>query len=210
MRAAVGRRAGPPDPAAAALARAGARVHPRRRVRRGDAEVDPAAQGRALGVEAPDRGFARQARARDRLTPGQPAGTPRRRAGSGRSSPLPAWTRPKPRPGRSESSLPRPFPGLALLELERRGVDAVPEARRPRPVGEHVPEMAAAARAHHLGAHHPVARRPSPRRSRPRSRAPRTRASRSRSRTSRRTRRARLRSRRSGSCPARRHGRTRP
>ena len=48
MRAVVGRRADPPDPAAAALARAGARVHPRRRGGRGDAEVDPAAQGRAL------------------------------------------------------------------------------------------------------------------------------------------------------------------
>ena len=48
----LGRRADPPDPAAAALARAGAGVHPRRRVRRGDAEVDPAAQGRAERVEA--------------------------------------------------------------------------------------------------------------------------------------------------------------
>ena len=45
----------PPDPAAAAVARAGARVHPQRRVHRGDAEVAPDAQGRALGVEAPDR-----------------------------------------------------------------------------------------------------------------------------------------------------------
>ena len=40
-------RAGAADPAAAALARAGARVHPRGRVRRGDAHLDPAAQGRA-------------------------------------------------------------------------------------------------------------------------------------------------------------------
>ena len=52
MRAVELRRARAPDPAAADLARAGARVHPRRRVRRGDAEVDPPAQGRALGLEA--------------------------------------------------------------------------------------------------------------------------------------------------------------
>ena len=47
------RGARPPDPAAAAVPRAGARVHPRRRVRRGDAGVDPAAEGRALRLEAP-------------------------------------------------------------------------------------------------------------------------------------------------------------
>ena len=39
------------DPAAAALARAGARVHPGGRVRRGDAGLDPAAQGRAVRLE---------------------------------------------------------------------------------------------------------------------------------------------------------------
>ena len=47
MRAVDRRRARAADPAATALARAGARVHPRRRVRRGDAEERPAAQGRA-------------------------------------------------------------------------------------------------------------------------------------------------------------------
>ena len=36
------------DPAAAALARAGARADPRGRVRRGDARIDPAPQGRAV------------------------------------------------------------------------------------------------------------------------------------------------------------------
>ncbi len=46
------RRDGAPDPAAASLARAGARADPRRRVRRGDAEEHPAAQGRAVGSEA--------------------------------------------------------------------------------------------------------------------------------------------------------------
>ena len=40
------------DPAAAALARAGARVHPRGRVRRGDPGLDPAAQGRARRRQA--------------------------------------------------------------------------------------------------------------------------------------------------------------
>ena len=47
------RGARPPDPAAAAVARAGARVHPRGRVRRGDPGLDPPAQGRALRLEAP-------------------------------------------------------------------------------------------------------------------------------------------------------------
>ena len=46
------RRARAPDPAAAAVARAGARVHPRRRVRRGDADERAPAQGRADGAEA--------------------------------------------------------------------------------------------------------------------------------------------------------------
>src|SRR5207248_3077014 len=58
------RRDRPPDPAAPALARAGARVHPRRRVRRGDAEVDPPAQGRAERDQAPERRLAPQARGR--------------------------------------------------------------------------------------------------------------------------------------------------
>ena len=52
MRAAELRRDRAPDPAAAALARAGARADPRRRVRRGDAEEHPPAQGRAVGAEA--------------------------------------------------------------------------------------------------------------------------------------------------------------
>ena len=47
------RRARPPHPAAAALARAGARVHPRGRVRRGDARLDPPAQAGAVRLEAP-------------------------------------------------------------------------------------------------------------------------------------------------------------
>ena len=42
------------DPAAAALPGAGARVHPRRRVRRGDAGKHPAAQARAVGDQATD------------------------------------------------------------------------------------------------------------------------------------------------------------
>ena len=44
------------DPAAAAVARAGARVHPRGRVRRGDAGEHPPAQGRARRVAAPELG----------------------------------------------------------------------------------------------------------------------------------------------------------
>ena len=58
-------------------------------------------------------------------------------------------------PGANESS------GLALgrvcvfgLELERRGVDAVPKPRGVRAVGEEVPEMAFAARAEHFRAPH--------------------------------------------------------
>ena len=51
------------DPAAAALARAGARVHPRRRVRRGDAEEHPPAQGRAVGDQTRFRRVAAEARA---------------------------------------------------------------------------------------------------------------------------------------------------
>ena len=52
----------PAHPAAAALARAGARADPRGRVRRGDAEVDPPAQGRAQRAEAADGDVAREAR----------------------------------------------------------------------------------------------------------------------------------------------------
>src|SRR5581483_10527600 len=51
----------PPHPAAATLARAGARVHSRRRGGRGDTAVDPAAEGRALGLEAGDARLAREA-----------------------------------------------------------------------------------------------------------------------------------------------------
>ena len=54
----------PADPAAAALARAGARADPRGRVRRGDAEEHPAAQGRAQRAEAADADVAREARRR--------------------------------------------------------------------------------------------------------------------------------------------------
>ena len=60
----LGRRADSPDPAAAALARAGARVHPQRRVCRGDAEGHSAAEGRALRVETREQRL--EAQARDR------------------------------------------------------------------------------------------------------------------------------------------------
>ena len=53
MRSLDRRRARAPDPAAPDVARAGARVHPRGRVRRGDADERPPAQARARGVEAP-------------------------------------------------------------------------------------------------------------------------------------------------------------
>ena len=68
----------PRDP----LAGAGARVHPRRRGDRGHAAVDPAAQGRALRVEAPDDRVAQQARPA-RVTAGvavEPPGAPTRDA----------------------------------------------------------------------------------------------------------------------------------
>ena len=55
MRSSTVRRARPPDPAAAAAARPGAGVHPRRRVRRGHADQRAAPQGRALRAEAPVR-----------------------------------------------------------------------------------------------------------------------------------------------------------
>src|SRR5436853_4588134 len=41
---------------------------------------------------------------------------------------------------------------LPLLEIQRSGVDAVPEPRRLRSVVEHVPQVRAAARADHLDA----------------------------------------------------------
>src|SRR5437868_5233581 len=47
---------------------------------------------------------------------------------------------------------------LVLFQLQCCGIDAVAEAGGVRAVGEHVTEMAAAVRAHHLGAHHPVRR----------------------------------------------------
>src|SRR6266581_2549973 len=50
------------------------------------------------------------------------------------------------------------WPLLLLLQLQRRGVDAVADTGRRGPVGEEVAEMAAAARAHDLGANHPVGR----------------------------------------------------
>ena len=52
----------------------------------------------------------------------------------------------------------RPPLHLLLLELERRRVDAVAHPGRPRPVREHVAEVAAAVGAQHLGADHAVAR----------------------------------------------------
>ena len=55
MRAVLLGRDRAPDPAAADVARAGARVHPRGRVRRGDARERAPAQGRARGVEASER-----------------------------------------------------------------------------------------------------------------------------------------------------------
>ena len=64
MRAAAADETRAADPAAAAVARAGARVHPRRRGGRGHAAVDPAPEGRAVGIEAANAGVARQARAR--------------------------------------------------------------------------------------------------------------------------------------------------
>ena len=48
-------------PARVAVARAGARVHSRRRGGRSDAALDPAAQGRAVGIEAADHGVTSQA-----------------------------------------------------------------------------------------------------------------------------------------------------
>ena len=58
----VRRHSRPLDPAAPAVARAGARVHPRRRGDRSDAEVDPAAEGRVVRVQAADDDVAPQAR----------------------------------------------------------------------------------------------------------------------------------------------------
>jgi GTP-binding protein len=60
----------PPRPL---VARAGARVHPRRRVRRGDAEEHSPAEGRALRPEAAVAGVKAKARTGRRagLTPGQ-------------------------------------------------------------------------------------------------------------------------------------------
>src|SRR4029077_12621480 len=55
-----------PEPTTPALARAGARVHPRGRVRRGDAEKHPSAQGRALGEQAANPFLTPETRARRR------------------------------------------------------------------------------------------------------------------------------------------------
>ena len=70
-----------------------------------------------------------------------------------------------PRPGsgtrprlRRSSLLRRSPPLYSSSSFERGRVDAVAHPGRVRPVGEHVPEVAAARGAHHLGAHHPVAR----------------------------------------------------
>src|SRR3954467_2925986 len=48
--------------------------------------------------------------------------------------------------------------GLFLVELQRRAVDAVADARRARPVGEQMPEVAAARGAYHLCSRHPEGR----------------------------------------------------
>ena len=64
MRSSTADELDPPHPSSPALARAGAGVHPRRRVRRGDAEEHPPAEGRALGDEAAVDDLAPQARAR--------------------------------------------------------------------------------------------------------------------------------------------------
>ena len=62
MRASTRRRSDPPDPAAQARARAGDRVHQRRRAGRGDADEHPAAQadprGEHAAEEGEDRGLA--------------------------------------------------------------------------------------------------------------------------------------------------------
>ena len=64
MRSSTAGRARAADPAAAAVARAGARVHPRGRVRRGDAPTNVRlAQDRAFCAEASERGLAQGARA---------------------------------------------------------------------------------------------------------------------------------------------------
>ena len=81
MRAPIGRRDRSADPAAAALARPGARVHPRGRVRRGDAVRHPPAQGRALGAAAPDGGEPQGARPRARLAGRRPRRAAARPAG---------------------------------------------------------------------------------------------------------------------------------
>src|SRR3954451_5791979 len=47
--------------------------------------------------------------------------------------------------------------GLFGFELQRRGIDAVTQARRPRAVGEDMAEMAAALGAQHLSTDHAVA-----------------------------------------------------
>src|SRR5262245_18657989 len=60
-----------------------------------------------------------------------------------------------PRGNRPETPPPN---GLALLELERRRVDAVAKTGRVRPVREDVAEVPATRCAHDLGAHHAVAR----------------------------------------------------
>ena len=67
IRSSTCRGARPPDPAAADVARAGARVHPRRRGGRGDAVARASAEGRAVRAEAADGGVAQGARVGRRL-----------------------------------------------------------------------------------------------------------------------------------------------
>ena len=74
-----GRRDRAPHSRAPALPRPGARVHPRGRVRRGDALRHPPAEGRALRAAPPDGGEPQGTRARSRLSRATPA-RPRRAA----------------------------------------------------------------------------------------------------------------------------------
>ena len=112
------------DPAAAALARAGARVHPRRRAGRGDAELDPTAQDRAVGVEAADDGIAREARARDGLNTRRPGVGRRRVATTGLRRPLPGrWSGRRGLDGRELAHLREP--DVVARRVAEGRVDAV-------------------------------------------------------------------------------------
>src|SRR6185437_15825359 len=69
----------------------------------------------------------------------------------------------QPSPPRGERAFLLPLPclreragvrALSRLERHRRDIHAIPQSRRLRPVGEHMPEMPAAFRAMHLGPRH--------------------------------------------------------